>query len=108
MADKKADSKDEQSEKKSGDTLWTGVLLDIQKDICAICRNHLKQLCIDCEAEQGSHVKKLEEMCPEVTGKCNHVFHWHCISPWLKTKTACPLDYRTWEFKYTGKENQKF
>ncbi|KAH8387803.1 hypothetical protein KR093_009528 [Drosophila rubida] len=109
MADKKTDHNDDQPEKKSGVTLWTStVLSDIQKDTCAICRNHVKQLCIDCEAEQGNHFKEFQEMCPEVTGACNHVFHLHCISRWLKNKWVCPLDYRTWEFKKTGKENQKF
>ncbi|XP_034475973.1 RING-box protein 1-like [Drosophila innubila] len=88
--------------------LWSWrVVSGIQKDTCAICRNHVKDLCIDCQAEQGTHVKEAYEMCPEATGACSHVFHLHCISRWLKNHWVCPLDYRTWDFKKCGKENQK-
>lgn len=78
--------------------LWTW---DIETDMCAICRNNNMEPCIDCQAS-GQDAKDTEA-CTLAWGTCNHAFHFHCISRWLKDHQKCPLDNKEWEYQKHGR-----
>ncbi|XP_017872482.1 PREDICTED: RING-box protein 1b-like [Drosophila arizonae] len=65
---------------------------DIGVDTCAICRNHIDELCNEC-------LSNMSVDCPKACGVCQHVYHYHCISRWLTKRHVCPLDYLAWQYK---------
>ena len=62
---------------------------------CAICRNEIMELCIECQANYGA---ACNDTCTVAWGECGHAFHFHCISKWLQSRHVCPLDNRDWFF----------
>lgn len=55
--------------------------------------------CIEC---QPNAINNNQEACMAAWGQCNHAFHLHCISRWLKTRQACPLDNTEWVTQKIG------
>ncbi|RNF08426.1 uncharacterized protein Tco025E_07175 [Trypanosoma conorhini] len=43
--------------------------------------------------------------CLIVWGVCNHVFHLHCISRWVRQRPQCPICGRGWEVAKTTRND---
>ena len=73
---------DSQSNEKFTIKKWNAVTMwrwEGEQDTCAICQNHLMDLCISCQSNQESEANV---DCNVAWGTCNHAFHFHCISRW--------------------------
>jgi RING-box protein 1 len=57
---------------------------------CAICRNQLAEVCIDC-CIAGCIDEKVAGVCELIWGACGHAFHAHCLVRFLETRSTCPL-----------------
>ncbi|MDP2437971.1 MAG: hypothetical protein Q8P67_19690 [archaeon] len=66
---------------------------------CAICRNQIMTVCIECQASRAQSQEAPKE-CKVAWGTCCHVFHYHCIQRWLETRNVCPLDNAAWEYRH--------
>ncbi|KAL7676302.1 hypothetical protein ACOME3_002558 [Neoechinorhynchus agilis] len=87
---------------------WNAVALwawDLAIENCAVCRSNIMDLCIECQLNDPKREERGEsegpeteeektrfEECTVAWGICNHAFHYHCISRWLKSRQVCPLD----------------
>ena len=72
---------------------WT---FNTDQQECTICRNRLTEPCAKCL--ESPNIEK--EVCRASKGRCNHVFHHHCIKEWLgKGKQICPTDATPWRYQ---------
>ena len=72
---------------------------DMGVDNCPICRNHIMDLCIDCQGNQseGEEEEADKYDCKVTWGECGHSYHAHCIARWAARRgNICPLDDRNW------------
>jgi len=82
-------------------SLVASLSLNIHNDMCPICRNQITDKCLECSNDES----KANIECKSAVGTCNHGYHYHCITTWLKNKKTCPLDNQRWEFqKHIGNE----
>ena len=73
---------------------------------CAICRQRMFSVesghvqvdgkCIECDAMQT------ERDCPISIGHCSHIYHFHCLCRWRKSRAVCPLDNQEWKTAARG------
>ena len=66
---------------------WT-----LKTDTCGICKEKLAEKCIECCINDSY----TSPTCDLVLGECGHMFHVHCIKPWIKTHSVCPSCNEPW------------
>lgn len=79
---------------------WIGVAMwtfNNDVELCAVCRNLIVDPCIECQSNCSSVTGESDSDCKVAWGVCNHAYHFHCVSKWLKKHSTCPLDNTQWE-----------
>jgi len=79
---------------------WNAVSMwswDVECDTCAICRVHVMDACLRCQADNK------QDDCVVVWGECNHSFHNCCMSLWVQQNNRCPLCHQDWVVQRIGK-----
>ena len=79
---------------------WNAVAMwswDVDCDTCAICRVHVMDACLKCQADNK------QDECVVVWGDCNHSFHNCCMSLWVQQNNRCPLCQQDWVVQRIGK-----
>jgi RING-box protein 1 len=66
---------------------------------CSICRSTINDVCIQCQTLMGQP----NISCNIGWGACNHAFHVHCISTWIKSHSTCPLCSEPWQMERVSK-----
>jgi len=60
---------------------------------CAICREKFDDQCFGCKEKYKNDSFK----CLVIQSlRCQHKYHYHCITRWLKIRNVCPLCDREW------------
>jgi len=75
-------------------------------DTCAICRNDLYEPSIEYQAAPTGDLDS-----PGLAvawGVCGHVFHQDCVQRWLRTRSACPLCNKEWDFSKVERIAEKY
>ena len=67
--------------------IWT---FDSTETSCGICKNELTCACATCLLNS----KNID--CKVIKGKCEHVFHKHCIDQWRIKSSICPICTTPW------------
>lgn len=68
-------------------------------DNCSICRSTINDVCLQCQTLMGQS----DINCNIGWGACNHAFHVHCISTWIKSHSTCPLCSEPWQMERVSK-----
>ena len=78
-------------------------------DVCPICQIPLSEKCGECSASASARVnsntidegaRECNEFCTKceiAIGMCNHAYHSHCITIWLKNNNTCCVDNKPWK-----------
>ena len=74
---------------------------DQESDICSICKSPLTYPCTEC-------FNNKRDKCNIALGKCNHSYHYHCISKWLTTESKCPIDGTIFNYKFQTLDDPKW